>query len=157
MLPDRRIETLISQARQHQRNQCIYHTSDTHTSLFSDHFCDRSLFPNVTTHILANHKDEVWCLAFSPSGRYLATGSKDKQVIIWRVASNDVHRVLAEHVDGVGVLAWSPNENFLLTAAESTIKIWDVEVCAFIQPPFFRLHYLLIAMMCTRRARASTR
>nr|WP_165423876.1 serine/threonine-protein kinase [Ktedonosporobacter rubrisoli] len=36
---------------------------------------------------LTGHKDEVWCASWDPSGRYLATGSKDTRVMLWDIES----------------------------------------------------------------------
>ena len=54
-------------------------------SLYTDHLCDKSVFPRITTAILEVHTDEVWNLEWSHSGNYLASASKDKTAIIWRV------------------------------------------------------------------------
>lgn len=84
MVPPRRFSTLLHQARSYQRHHCLYHNSPTSAfSLYSDHQCDKSAFPRVTTIILDGHKDEVWNVEWSHSGRYLATASKDKSAIIW--------------------------------------------------------------------------
>jgi WD40 repeat protein len=57
----------------------------TNFSLYSDHVCAQTEFPSVMTTILDAHKDEVWVAVWSHDGRYLATGGKDKSVIVWRV------------------------------------------------------------------------
>ena len=88
MIPQRRFATLLSQARSWQQNQCLYHNapSDPRTfSLYTDHLCDTSPFPRVTTAILEVHTDEVWNMEWSHNGQYLASASKDKTAIIWRV------------------------------------------------------------------------
>jgi WD40 repeat protein len=41
-------------------------------------------FPRVTTIILQVHTDEVWNIAWSHDGLYLASASGDKSAIIWR-------------------------------------------------------------------------
>jgi len=38
----------------------------------------------ATTTILQVHTDEVWNVAWSHDGLYLASASKDKSAIIWR-------------------------------------------------------------------------
>lgn len=43
------------------------------------------MFPTVTRQILSEHSDEVWFLRFSNNGKYLATGSKDMTVILWKI------------------------------------------------------------------------
>ena len=88
MLPQKRFPTLLQQAIEYQRHQCLYHNppSDGGTfSLYSDHYCPSDEFPTITTTILESHKDEVWNLEWSHDGRYLATAGKDKSAIIWRV------------------------------------------------------------------------
>ena len=35
------------------------------------------------TGILHGHGDEIWCVAFSPDRQHLATGSKDRTVMLW--------------------------------------------------------------------------
>lgn len=86
MLPQRRLERLLEQAQSLQRLMCMHHIVDRPTSLYVDHSCDRSLFPNVNRTVLRLHKDEIWALAFSHDGRYLASGSKDRTVIVWDVS-----------------------------------------------------------------------
>jgi len=88
MIPPRRFVTLLDQARLHQISQCIYHNAPVttqHFSLYADHTCDTDLFPRITTTILQVHTDEVWSLEWSHNGKFLASASKDKSVIIWSV------------------------------------------------------------------------
>lgn len=54
-------------------------------SLYQDHHCDSSCFPNITTTILEVHTDEVWNIEWSHNGEYLASAGKDKSAIIWSV------------------------------------------------------------------------
>ncbi|OBZ75757.1 WD repeat-containing protein 26 [Grifola frondosa] len=91
MIPQRRFATLLDQARSYQQGKCLYHNlplSARTFSLYTDHMCDRNAFPRVTTAILEGHTDEVWNLEWSHSGMFLATASKDKSAIIWRVGSD---------------------------------------------------------------------
>ena len=88
MIPQRRFATLLEQARGYQQSQCLYHNVPPKSrsySLYTDHLCDRNAFPRVTTAVLEVHSDEVWNLEWSHSGRYLATASRDKTAIIWRI------------------------------------------------------------------------
>ena len=88
MIPPRRFVTLLDQARLRQISQCVYHNApltSRHFSLYADHTCDTDLFPRVTTAILQVHSDEVWSLEWSHNGKFLASASKDKSVIIWSV------------------------------------------------------------------------
>jgi WD40 repeat protein len=85
MIPSGRLEILLEQARAYQRQSCLYHNSRNMTSLYADHKCTRAEFPTLTTHILSHHEDEVWHVQWSHDGRYLASASKDKTAIIWKI------------------------------------------------------------------------
>eukprot|EP00088_Acartia_fossae_P019152 TRINITY_DN2112_c0_g2_i2.p1 TRINITY_DN2112_c0_g2~~TRINITY_DN2112_c0_g2_i2.p1 ORF type:complete len:700 (-),score=119.52 TRINITY_DN2112_c0_g2_i2:286-2385(-) len=120
MLPPRRLRTLLSQAVSHQRNQCVYHNSTECASVKSyavDHMCSKETFPCETIQVLLEHNDEVWFCKWAPNGRYLATGSKDCTVIIWKFdpktlkLTND--KVLEGHSQGVSFFAWSPDSTKL--------------------------------------------
>lgn len=69
-------------------------------SLYTDHTCDKDAFPRVTTAILEVHTDEVWNLEWSHSGNYLASASRDKTAIIWRVEVSraDLSRALCGRI-----------------------------------------------------------
>jgi WD40 repeat protein len=157
MIPPRRFVTLLDQARLHQISQCIYHNAPLtpqHFSLYADHTCDTDLFPRITTTVLQVHTDEVWSLEWSHSGKFLASASKDKSVIVWLVGvskfepsvspthSNAIlcvsqpnpnpdislHLHLQDHQFPVGCLAWSLDDTILLSSCEQLIKMWNTEV-----------------------------
>ncbi|KAH7341082.1 WD40-repeat-containing domain protein [Rhizoctonia solani] len=144
MLPPRRLDTLLSHARTYQRSSCTHHAgsqADKAFSLYVNHSCSRTQFPTLTTHILAEHLDEVWRLEWSHDGQFLASASQDKTAIIWKIADLPpdadpttrqcvAERVLSGHEYAVNALAWSPDDKILLTSAEHIIKMWDVSTGA---------------------------
>lgn len=86
MIPQRRLAVLLEQARQYQHSQCAYHNAPpSDFTLYSDHHCDVRSFPRDTTTILDAHTDEVWAIAWSHNGKFLASGGKDNKAIIWQV------------------------------------------------------------------------
>jgi len=97
--------------------------------LYSDHLCSRDAFPSLTTNILSEHSDEVWNIAWSHNGEYLASASKDKSAIIWQLRSStwEIYKVLREHEYPVWALAWSPDDSVLVTGAENYVKIWSTK------------------------------
>lgn len=131
MIPQRRLETLLTQAKLHQQRQCPFHStsSDLFISLLSDCHCASNSFPSITTHVLTEHTDEIWRLEFSHNGKYLATAGKDKSVIIWNVDEDfSVEWKLKEHSDPVSCIAWSPDDSILLSSAETILKMWNTKV-----------------------------
>ncbi|RDB21395.1 WD repeat-containing protein 26 [Hypsizygus marmoreus] len=137
MIPQRRFAALLQQARSYQQQRCVYHNSPSNSmvfSLYADHQCDKSAFPRITTTILEVHTDEVWNLEWSHDGFYLASTSKDKTAIIWRLAYDaesvpewTPHHILKDHPFPVGCLAWSKDDSILLTSAENFIKLWNTK------------------------------
>ncbi|KAG9303962.1 hypothetical protein G9A89_005872 [Geosiphon pyriformis] len=128
MVPEHRLETLLEQATGFQRKSCLYHNTNEYISLYSDHICDRSQFPLVTTHIFNRHTDEVWHVVFSNNGKFLASASKDKTAIIWSLESLDLLHILSDHEDFVSYVSWSPDDSMLLTCGQDNeLKLWNTQ------------------------------
>ncbi|KAG6513244.1 hypothetical protein ZIOFF_023557 [Zingiber officinale] len=131
MIPERRLEHLVEQALNVQREACYFHNSvESCLSLYTDHQCGKYQLPSQTTQILQEHHDEVWFLQFSNQGKYLASSSSDKSAIIWEVHENGEftlkHRLIG-HEEPVLMVAWSPDDSRLLTCGlEEVVRLWDV-------------------------------
>ncbi|KAJ7409136.1 hypothetical protein BTVI_57777 [Pitangus sulphuratus] len=153
MLPPRRLQNLLRQAVELQRDRCLYHNTKLDSNLDSvslliDHVCSRGLssvcgvlyvlpclgilrkqFPCYTQQILTEHCNEVWFCKFSNDGTKLATGSKDTTVIIWQV-DPDTHQLkllktLEGHAYGVSYIAWSPDDNYLVACGpDDCSELW---------------------------------
>jgi WD40 repeat protein len=69
----------------------------------------------------------VEALAFSPDGRYLATGCRDSLCQIWNVARGTLHRSLKAHTGPITSVAFRPDGKRLVTASsDRTIRVWNV-------------------------------
>jgi WD40 repeat protein len=76
--------------------------------------------------VFQGHKEPLNSLAFSPDGKTLASGSSDKTVKLWSVASGKERATLVGHQDGVSTVAYVPHGTMLVSAsADKTIKLWD--------------------------------
>jgi WD40 repeat protein len=65
-------------------------------------------------------------VAFSPSGRILASGD-DKMIRLFDLRTHrQLGRPLTGHTDAVAVVAFSPNGRLLASAGDDTIRLWDV-------------------------------
>lgn len=78
-------------------------------------------------YALRGHHDRVEALSYSPDGRMLASGSGDKMVKIWDVASKKLLHTLSGHDSTVRVVSYSPDGQTLASGDDAgTVKIWDV-------------------------------
>ncbi|MFV1969091.1 MAG: hypothetical protein ACC628_27025, partial [Pirellulaceae bacterium] len=76
---------------------------------------------------LAGHTTSVWCVAWSPDGSQLATGSLDNTIKIWDVATKTVQWTspVDHHVMS---LAWSPDGKLLAVGIYwRGIQLWDAQ------------------------------
>jgi len=80
---------------------------------------------------LSGHRDNVTCLALSPSGEMIASGEGGvtADVVVWDVLRKRAHYRFEEHDHGVECLAFSHDERLLITcgtALDNKLIIWDL-------------------------------
>ncbi len=84
-------------------------------------------------HLLRGHQNTAKCVAFSPDGRLLATGSEDRTIRIWNVDTGEVKHVIAAHRDEIYSLAFSPDGRTIASGGrEGTIAFSHVETGQFL-------------------------
>ena len=73
------------------------------------------------------HSREVSSVAYSPDGKYLASGAEDNTIKIWETTSGKCLKTLEGHKQYVSAVSYSPDGQYLASGSfDRTIKIWDV-------------------------------
>jgi WD40 repeat protein len=77
--------------------------------------------------ILRGHTGATVTFAFAPDGRLLATGGKDGDVRLWRVADGASVAVYRGHRGEVGALAFTPEGDTLFSGGDDrSVRLWAV-------------------------------
>ncbi|WP_217357020.1 pentapeptide repeat-containing protein [Dolichospermum sp. UHCC 0299] len=83
---------------------------------------------NLTDAFFAKALGSVYSVAFSPDGKYLATGDSDGRVQIWNAVTGRELLTLVGHSHFVVSLAWSGDGLTLASGSyDTTVKLWDVQ------------------------------
>jgi WD40 repeat protein len=75
--------------------------------------------------VLRGHTGLVTCLAFSPDGSRLASGSEDRTIKLWDPATGSEVLTLKGHDKPVLAVAFSADGNRLLSFSRDQIRVWD--------------------------------
>ena len=81
--------------------------------------------------VLRGHTDRILCIAWSPDGCYLASGSDDCTVRTWEVSGFDgiasPRCTLSGHGERINALCFSPDGDMLASASdEKVVRIWTL-------------------------------
>jgi len=74
-----------------------------------------------------SHTGQVYAVAWSPDGQYIASGGIDHTVQVWQALTGRNITTYAGHADLVLGLAWSPDGKHIASAgSDHSLRIWNV-------------------------------
>ncbi|RCK65584.1 Glucose-induced degradation protein 7 [Candida viswanathii] len=105
--------------------------------------------PGKLLHTLTFHNDEVWFIKFSPSGRFMVTGSSDGRLVLYDVVNNFLLIKILEPTlaadnsafvsfsskppssanknKAVIYCCWDPKENYIVSCClDTVVRVWSV-------------------------------
>ncbi|KAJ5291841.1 G-protein beta WD- 40 repeats containing protein [Penicillium angulare] len=76
--------------------------------------------------IVEGHTRTVRCIALSPDGRQIASGSDDKTIKIWDARTGNPQKTLKGHLDSVNAVVFSSDGKQIASgSSDRTIKLWN--------------------------------
>ncbi|OMP03189.1 hypothetical protein COLO4_10588 [Corchorus olitorius] len=88
----------------------------------------RSHRPWKMYRVISGHKGTVMSVAFDPSNQWFCTGSADRTIKIWDLASGTLKLSLTGHIGQIRGLAVSKRNPYMFSAADDKqVKCWDLE------------------------------
>ncbi|KAI5949316.1 hypothetical protein KGF54_005551 [Candida jiufengensis] len=140
------LSTIIDQSTKYQQSQSPLYLPPRNKN---DKKKNSQINFNATRllHTLTNHLDEVWYLKFSPSGKYLVTGSHDGRLILYDVYDNFNLIKILEPTNAADSTAfvpfstepssgkskaviyctWDPKEQYLVSCClDTVIRVWSI-------------------------------
>jgi WD40 repeat protein len=77
-----------------------------------------------TSLVFSKHQLQVRSVQFSPDGELIASGSVDKQILIWNRRSGQIVHTLL-HPQGITYLDWSKDGRIVSSSYDGVIRVWD--------------------------------
>lgn len=78
---------------------------------------------------LSGHSGEVFVTRFDPTGQFVASGSMDRNILLWRTYGEcENYGILSGHQQAILDLHWSRDSRLIFSAsADKNLAMWDVD------------------------------
>jgi GTPase SAR1 family protein len=77
--------------------------------------------------VLQGHTGAVWAVAVTPDGKTVVSGSWDRTLKVWDLATGHCRATLEGHTDRVNGIAVTPDGKTIISGSDDkTLKVWDL-------------------------------
>ena len=77
--------------------------------------------------INSGHADMVNSVCFSPDDKYVASGSEDKTIKLWDVATGKELKTFTD-ADKIYSVAFSADGKFIISGGDAGAKLWNIQI-----------------------------
>jgi len=90
--------------------------------------CSTSIAQRLETVVQRGHYEAVKAVAFTPDGRYLLSGSRDKTIKLWDLVTGYEIRSYLGHKSTINDITITPDgQHFVSSSADYTAKLWEID------------------------------
>jgi len=83
---------------------------------------------------LGGRTEKALCVAFSPDGTTVASGSSNRTAYLWSTRTGELLKTLTGHTGEVRTVAFSPDGRLIATGSgDHTARLWDAQSGALVQ------------------------
>jgi WD40 repeat protein len=82
--------------------------------------------PQATLPVLRGHGSYIYPVAYSPDGRWIASGGWDNTLCLWDARTGEACGRPWDNGDLVKALAFSPDGSRLVSARQDRLQVWEV-------------------------------
>ena len=75
---------------------------------------------------MEGHTDWIWAVAVTPDGQHIVSGSSDRTVRVWDLASGRLEHTLEGHTHRVVAVTVTPDSQHIISAGEFTVRVWNL-------------------------------
>jgi WD40 repeat protein len=142
LLHDHPVRAVACSPPASKQNLCAAGLGDGHIVLWDlskTAKLDQSKTPNLAEarvrELKDGHRDSVTALAFSPDGKWFASGGQDNRIVLWETATGKKlyafdaeHGVETPHQGTITALTFTPQGKLISSARDNSIRVWALHV-----------------------------